>query len=88
MDLVNLLAKQIEAEQPKPEVADGTPAEQVKEMIESAVSQVKAEMQGQIDAAKARADELEQKLHGLEEKPSSAEPGNNTATNTGGENNG
>lgn len=88
MDLVNLLAKQIEAERPKQETADGTPAEQVKEMIESAVSQVKAEMQGQIDAAKARADELEQKLHGLEEKPSPAEPGTNIATTTGGESNG
>lgn len=84
MDLVNLLAKQIEAEQPKPEAADGTPSEQVKEMIESAVSQVKAEMQGQIDAAKARADELEQKLHGLEEKPHPSDPG----TDKGGENNG
>lgn len=84
MDLVNLLAKQIEAEQPKPEAADQAPAEQVKEMIESAVSQVKAEMQGQIDAAKARADELEQKLHGLEEKPHPADPGQDN----GGENNG
>ncbi len=84
MDLVNLLAKQIEAEQPKQEAADGTPADQVKEMIESAVSQVKAEMQGQIDAAKARADELEQKLHGLEEKPHPADPGQDN----GGENNG
>lgn len=88
MDLVNLLAKQIEAEQPKkPEGADQAPAEQVKEMIESAVSQVKAEMQGQIDAAKARADELEQKLHGLEEKPHPEEPGTHNENN-GGENNG
>ena len=84
MDLVNLLAKQIEAEQPKQETADGAPSEQVKEMIESAVSQVKAEMQGQIDAANARADELEQKLHGLEEKPHPADPG----SDNGGENNG
>ena len=72
MDFTERIARDIEAAQPKPE-PQGDPVEDVKDMIESAVSQVRADMQAQIDAAKARADELERRLHETEPRP--ADPG-------------
>ena len=73
MDFTAILSKQIEAENPTPDPQQ-TPAEDVREMIESAAAQVRAEMQAQIDTAKARADELEKRLLELSE-PRPADPG-------------
>lgn len=81
MDFTEMMAKQIEAENPAP--ADETPTKDARELIESAVSQVKAEMQKQIDEARARADELEKRLNDMS-KPSPADPG--TDNNGGNEN--
>ena len=73
MDFTAILSKQIESENPAPDPQQ-TPAEDVREMIESAAAQVRAEMQAQIDTAKARADELEKRLLELSE-PRPADPG-------------
>lgn len=73
MDFTRILSEQIEAENPAPDPQQ-TPAEDVREMIESAAAQVRAEMQAQIDTAKARADELEKRLLELTE-PRPADPG-------------
>lgn len=73
MDYTAILSKQIESENPAPDPQQ-TPAEDVHEMIESAAAQVRAEMQAQIDTAKARADELEKRLLELSE-PRPADPG-------------
>lgn len=72
MDFTAKMANDITAAQTPDPVAD--PVEDVKEMIESAVSQVRADMQAQLDAAKARADELEKRLQENTE-PHPAEPG-------------
>lgn len=84
MDITEIISKQIDDEAKAAAAPEATAPEDIRQMVESAVSQAKAEMQAQIDAAKARADELEQKLHGLTEKPLPADPG----SDTGGENNG
>lgn len=72
MDFTAKMANDIAAAQTPEPTAD--PVEDVKEMIESAVSQVRADMQAQLDAAKARADELEKRLQETSE-PHPAEPG-------------
>lgn len=63
MDITEIISKQID-DAAKAAAAPENPApEDVRQMIDSAVSQVKAEMQAQLDAAKARADDLEKRLN-------------------------
>lgn len=73
MNVLETMAAQIE-EEAKTAAAPETPAAQdVKEMIESAVLQVKTEMSGQLQELKARNEELAAKLAAYELHP--ADPG-------------
>jgi len=63
MDITEIISKQIDDAAKATETPDKPAPEDVREMIDSAVSQAKAEMQAQLDAAKARADELEKRLN-------------------------
>lgn len=63
MDITEIISKEID-DAAKAAAASETPAqEDIRQMVESAVSQAKAEMQAQLDAAKARADELERRVN-------------------------
>lgn len=63
MDITEIISKQIDEAAKAAEAPEKTAPEDIRQMVESAVSQAKAEMQAQLDAAKARADELERRLN-------------------------
>lgn len=63
MDITEIISKEIDDAAKAAEAPEKTAPEDIRQMVESAVSQAKAEMQAQLDAAKARADELERRLN-------------------------
>lgn len=63
MDITEIISKQIDEAAKAAEAPEKTAPEDIRQMVESAVSQAKAEMQAQLDAAKARADDLERRLN-------------------------
>lgn len=73
MNVLETMAAQIEAEAQTAAAPETPAAQDVKEMIESAVLQVKNEMSGQLQELKARNEELAAKLAAYEQPP--ADPG-------------
>lgn len=63
MDITEIISKQIDEAAKAAQAPEKTAPEDVRQMIDSAVSQAKAEMQAQLDAANARADALEKRLN-------------------------
>ena len=77
-DILEAMATQIEAETAAASAPEQSAAEDTKQLIESAVSQVKSEMQKVMDDLKAKNEAMAEKLRMLE----SATPGESTGTNT------
>lgn len=73
MNVLETMAAQIEEAAKAAAVPETPAAQDVKEMIESAVLQVKTEMSGQLQELKARNEELAAKLAAYEPRP--ADPG-------------
>lgn len=77
-DIIEIMAETYEKEVAAQSAPETPAAEDTKQMIESAVSQVKSEMQKTVEELKARNEEMAAKLRALE----SATPGESAGTNT------
>ena len=77
-DIIEIMAETYEKEVAAQSAPETPAAEDTKQMIESAVSQVKSEMQKTVEELKAKNEEMAAKLRALE----SATPGESAGTNT------
>lgn len=77
-DIIEIMAETYEKEVAAQSAPETPAAEDTKQMIESAVSQVKSEMQKTVEELKARNEEMAAKLRALE----SATPGESAGTIT------
>jgi len=77
-DIIEVMAETYEKEVAAQSAPETPAAEDTKQLIESAVSQVKSEMQKVMDDLKARNEAMAEKLRALE----SATPGESAGTNT------
>lgn len=77
-DIIEIMAETYEKEVAAQSAPETPAAEDTKQLIESAVSQVKSEMQKTVEELKARNEEMAAKLRALE----SATPGESAGTNT------